>query len=447
MFQPYRLSTFSPTTEAEIKSIIMKSPSKSCELDCIPTSLIKENISIFAPYFADIVNKSLATGSFPQSQKIAHVRPLLKKVNLDKEVLKNYRPVSNLKFIGKTIERVVAKRIADHIKEHNLSDSFQSAYKQYHGTETALIRVNNDILCALDKGCITALVLLDLSAAFDTVDHGLLLSRLSNNVGIHDTALQWCKSYLSNRPQHVCIGNAISSPVILDYSVPQGSVLGPQWFTVYTQPVRDIIKKHNLLYHVYADDTQLYFSFNALQSDADSCISTLQLCITEIRQWMKDNFLKLNDEKTEFLLFGSCHQLKKINIPFIRIGDSEIIPSSKARNLGVIFDSTMTMKYHISNIVRSSSFHIRNIGRIRKYLNHNATEQIIHAFITSRLDNGNSLLYGLASNQLSRLQRIQNTAARILTLSKRSCHITPILKQLHWLPVRYRIIFKIVLYI
>ena len=138
---------------------------------------------------------------------------------------------------------------------------------------------------------------------------------------------------------------------------------------------------------------------------------------------------------------------KKGQRSIFRIGHSEIIPSSKARNLGVTFDSTMTMKYHISNIVRSSYLHIRNIGRIRKYLNHNATEQIIHAFITSRLDNGNSLLYKLPSNQLSRLQKIQNTAARILTLSKRSCHITPILKELHWLPVRYRIIFKIVLYV
>ena len=137
-------------------------------------------------------------------------------------------------------------------------------YKQYHGTETALLPVNNDILTAIDNGKITVLILLDLSAAFDTVDHNTLYSHLWTSwlswiLGIQDQALNWCKSYLSNRPQYVRIGTATSHPTVLDYSVPQGSVLGPQWFTVYTYPVRDIILRHNLNYHVYADDTQLYY--------------------------------------------------------------------------------------------------------------------------------------------------------------------------------------------
>ena len=140
----------------------------------------------------------------------------------------------------------------------------------------------------MDDGKITALVLLDLSAAFDTVDHKIPLSRLRYHLGIHDIALL-------NRPQHVC--NAISKPVILDSSVPQGSMLGPQWFTVYTSPVRDIILKYNLNYHVYADDTQLYITFKSSQEPADSCITTLEKCIEEIRSWMRQNFLKLNDEK------------------------------------------------------------------------------------------------------------------------------------------------------
>ena len=222
-------------------------------------------------------------------------------------------------------------------------------------------------------------------------------------------------------------------------------MLGPQWFTVYTYPVRDIILKHKLNYHVYADDTQLYLSFNSTQHDADSAIDILQKCITEIRKWMKSNFLKLNDEKTEFLLFGSHQQLAKINTDHVRIGESTISSVPQARNLGAIFDSLMTMKPHISNVVRSSSFHLRNISRIRKYLSRDATEQIIHSFITSRLDNNNALLYGLPANQLYRLQKVQNTAARIITFSKKSCYITPILKELHWLPVAKRIVFKLLL--
>ena len=183
-----RLSVFEPTCVTEIKKLIMKSPLKSCELDPIPTSLIQQNIDVFAKYITIIVNRSLSSGCFPDSQKTAHIKPLLKKPNLDKEVFKNYRPVANLKYLGKTIERVVSSRISDHVRANNLSDAFQSAYKPFHGTKTSLLRVNN--------GKITALVLLDLSAAFDTVDHKILLSRLQYHLGIHDIALDWCKSYL-----------------------------------------------------------------------------------------------------------------------------------------------------------------------------------------------------------------------------------------------------------
>ena len=174
-------------------------------------------------------------------------------------------------------------------------------------------------------------------------------------------------------------------------------------------------------------------------------IRVLQRWRNVFKSWMRQNFLILNDEKTEFLLFGSRQQLSKVSLPFIKIGDSQITPSSQARNLGVIFDSTRTLKPHISNIVRVSSFHIRNISQIRKYLNQSAAEQIIHAFVTSRLNNGNALLYGLTQNQISHLQHIQNTAARVVTLSRKSCRITPILKELHWLPVSQRIAFKLML--
>ena len=137
---------------------------------------------------------------------------------------------------------------------------------------------------------------------------------------------------------------------------------------------------------------------------------------------MRENFLKLNDGKTEFILIGSRQQLSKVNVPYITIGDSDIIPAAKARNQGAIFDSTMCLNAHVSNIVRCASFHIRNIGRIRKYLDPKATENIMHSFVTSRLDMGNSLLTGLPENQVGRLQRIQNAAARLVTLTRKRSH-------------------------
>ena len=260
-----------------------------------------------------------------------------------------------------------------------------------------------------------------------------------------DNALKWCQSYLTNIPEYVRIGNSSSTPVFHDYAVPQGSVLGPQWFTVYTYPVHKIILKYELRYHVYADDTQLYMSFKPTQECANQSIKNIESCICEIRRWMKDNFLKLNDNKTEFVLFGSRQQLSKVHVPHITIGDSNISLAASARNLGVIFDSSMSLKNHVSNVVRSASFHIRNIGRRRKYLDPHATEQIVHSFVTSRLDMGNSLLFGLPQDQINRLKRIQNAAARLVTLTKKRSHITPILRELHWLPVDSRITYKLLL--
>ena len=174
---------FEPTCVTEIKEFIMKLPSKLCELDPVPTSLIKQNIDVFAKCITIIVNGSLSSGFFSDSQKVAHVKPLLKKPNLDKEVFKNYRPVVYLKYLGKTIERVVSSRISNHVCANNLSDTFQSAYIN-HFMERKLqfspLTMTSYLPWMMEK--ISTLLLLDLSAAFDTVDHKILLSRFNINL-------------------------------------------------------------------------------------------------------------------------------------------------------------------------------------------------------------------------------------------------------------------------
>ncbi len=440
-----RIIEFEPATDEEVMQILVKSPSSTCELDPIPTWLIKECANDIVPFLTCIINKSLDTGIFPSECKLAYIRPLLKKSGLEKEDLKNYRPVANLSFLGKLIERVVSSRLWSVITEYNLQDPFQSAYRANHSTETALIRVQNDILREMDNGRITSLVLLDLSAAFDTVDHGILLQRLEHNIGIGGVALQWCDSYLRNRKQCVRVGESSSEAVTLNYSVPQGSVLGPQWFVIYTTPLRDIFLKHGLHYQEFADDTQLYSSFEPHQDAAIDCISKMEACVEETRQWMKCNYLKLNDNKTEFILIGSKHNLNKISIPFMNIGDSTVAPVSQVRNLGIIMDNTMTLVSHISSVVKAASFQLRNLGKIRKFLTPEATEQLVHAFITSRLDMGNALLSGLPLDQIHRLQLKQNTAARLITRTRPSDHISSVLIDLHWLPIRFRIQYKLML--
>ena len=162
---------------------------------------------------------------------------------------------------------------------------------------------------------------------------------------------------------------------------------------------------------------------------------------------MEHNFLKLNDDKTEFMVIGNPYQSAKVNVPQIRVGNTHVSPSSSVRNLGVMFDSALSMEDHITNVCKAAYISIRNIGRIRKYVNTSTAEMMVHAFITSRLDIGNSLLYGIPKSQLYKLQRIQNIAARIITYTKPNQHITPVLNDLHWLPVEQRIVFKLALFV
>jgi hypothetical protein len=179
-------------------------------------------------------------------------------------------------------------------------------------------------------------------------------------------------------------------------------------------------------------------------SQADTAKQSIESCIEDIRQWMAVNFLKLNDDKTELLVINSCYQ-KPENETLIKIGSDKITSSSYARNIGVIFDDTMSMKKQVNAIIQQCFRQLRNLGLIRKYLDKKSTEIFVHAFVTSRLDYCNSLLWGLPQSLIKKLQHVQNTAARIVTMSKKRDHITPVLKSLHWLPIQQRIRFKIIL--
>lgn len=318
--------------------------------------------------------------------------------------------------------------------------------KKSHSTETALLRVHNDIMRAIDSGQGMFLILIDLSAAFDTIAHDTLLSILKELVGIDGIVLEWFRSYLSGRTQGIIIDGIISCLLHILFGVPQGSVLGPILFCIYILLLGKIIRKHNLNFHIYADDTQIYCSFDSRSlPSATVVLQKITACIAEIRAWMSYFKLKMNDDKTEFLVLCSPYFLPTFKDLTITIGDSVIKAAGSARNLGVMFDSHLNMKKHVSSVCRSAFAQLRKIGSIRKFLTDESTAQLIHAFITSRLDYCNSVLTGLPDTTLAKIQKVQNTAARILTKMKKFDHITPTLINLHWLPIPLRIEYKLLL--
>ena len=333
-------------TQDEIREFTRKSQSKSCELDHLPAVVLKGCLTVLLPTITRIINLSLSTGVMPDALKVAIPSPMLKKSDADFEQFQNFGPISNLKVLSKLVEKAVAIQLTDHVMSHHLDETLQSAYKNFHSTETALVRVQNDILCAIDNNESVILLLLDLSAAFDTVDHSILLSRLRDRFGVNGTALAWFESYLTSRKQFVQVNECRSKQRSLERGVPQGSVLGPLLYLLYTSPIADNIKFHKLQYHLYADDTQLYISFKTdCSCDLSLAKRRAECCVNDIDCWMVNNGLKLNQDKTELVLISSKFRSRP-SLEFIQVGDEKIQPKSSVRNLGVIIDQCLDLTDH-----------------------------------------------------------------------------------------------------
>ena len=402
---------------------------KTCDLHPIPTSVLKQHVLELAPIIARIVSASLAFGEFPTSLKTSIVRPKLKKPDLHSEIYQNYRPLANISFMSKVIEKSVAIQTYSYLNNNALFTSLQSAYRAHYSTETALLRVTNDILKALDSRNDVILILLDLSAAFDTLDHDILLTRLHLYFGFKGIALNWFFSYLRGRTQRVNIPGSSSSPRNLHYGVPQGSILGPLLFTLYIAPLQDVIATFNLQCMFYADNTQLYIAVKP--STPELAIDFLSTCIKAVFHWNTCNKLQTNRGKTEVLRLTSRFVKNPSLGPQFMVAGVPVDITSKTRNLGVIVDANLTLSSHINDLCKKAFFFINSIGRIRKYLPPDPVKRLVKALVISHLDYCNSLLYGLPSYELARLQRVQNTAARLIVGACQSDYMTPILRGLH----------------
>ena len=433
---------FNDLSIEDFGKVISKLKNTYCENDPFPIGDVRnaKNFGEIQKLYYDIVCMSLKQAKFPKCEKIAYIKPSYKGKG-DKENLNSYRPISNLSFLSKVIEKVVHEQTWRYIKEKKIIPNEQSAYRENHSTETTVCAIMNDMTETIVNGKCGILIMLDLSAAFDTVDHELLLDDL-RTIGIKDEVHRWYKNYLEDRSIAVIVSNEKSDMKKLKMGVPQGSVLGPLLFGIYTIGLSEILDKHKVQYKLYADDTQFYFPFE----NFEEAIIKINAIMKDIKAWMTTKKLKLNEDKTECMLFGSTNALKRYeHLENITIGASIIKIKTEVRDLGVLVDNKLSMKNHVLQTVKTCNYNIRNIAFIRKYLNEDTLKTAICNYVLSRLDYCNSVYYGLPNYLLRKLQNTQNRAARLIKGLRFRERITPSLIELHWLPVKARIEYKILL--
>lgn len=447
-----RLDHFSPITLEEIQKLIGNMSNKFCGLDPIPTFLLKSCVEELSPVLLHIVNLSVNKAEFPACMKKAVIKPTLKEDSADPDCLKNYRPVSNLPATSKLLERVILNQLNQYLAANELYCPVQSGYRPHHSCETLLVRMMDDIFKEIQSDNIVILVLLDLSAAFDTIDHDILLDKLLKDFGICENALGWFRSYLKNRSFCVKIDKALSDFLCLLFGVPQGSLLGPILFILYIKFLQRIASKYGLSVQFYADDSQLYISFHpTTPSELNDVTERVNKCLAEIKSWMVQNFMKLNESKTQLLIIGKPLVLQKFNLNMeIQLGGIEIKPTEckgdKWKSLGVKLDETLNMERQINSVRQKCCWTLTNIRTIGRYLDESIKLMLVKQLIISKLDYCNSLYMNLAKKRLRKLKSILNGCVRLIyNVQDRSEDLLPYYKKAHILPIDERIFFKVCL--
>ena len=411
---------FQQVSEPEIKKVIKSIKTNACGVDKISSYFLKLCIDQISEPVKNIINNSFQTGIFPSRWKKALVKPL-PKINIPLE-LTDFRPISLLPAISKIIEKIAAKQMVFHLKSKMLLDPHQSAYKQHHSTLTALLNITDDIYDALENTEIIILILLDYSKAFDCANHKLILAKLEK-YGFKKEALTWINSYLSDRSQKVCSEEKSSTWKNMVNGVPQGSILGPLLFTILISDIKEEIK--NGKYHLYADDTQLYYRCKV--SDINETIKLINSDLDRISNFSSKNCLKLNNTKSNFIIIGSrpnLLNLSKTKISEVKIGNIPIERKTHVKNLGVIFDETLSWDKHINKCIGNAYGKFKQAYRFKHFLSKEAKLSISEMYILSQFNYCDALFLNTSKLLKTKIQKVQNNCIRFALNLRKFDHIS-----------------------
>lgn len=422
---------FTTVSIGEVESMFYSIKSRECGRDYISPQMLSFCFPHLLPQVCHIINSCLEAGVFPESWREAVVRPIPKKEHPTSPA--DLRPISILPVLSKILEKIIHKQLTDYLNLNEILPSCQSGFRRNHSTVTALLKITDDILRATDRGQITTLVLLDLSRAFDTVDHDVLLAKLQH-VGLSDVPLAFFKSYLRGRRQRVMCSGNISGSLPITTGVPQGSVLGPLLFLVYIFDLFKIVNHCSI--HGYADDIQLYYSFNPGESSyADHCLNR---DLDVIYQFAAAHNLKLNSGKSSFTLFGRSQGLNEVlRSDFCPIINGEAIShAAVVRNLGLMMDCDLRFADHVSLLLRRSYSRLRLLYANRHILNFELRKMLSISIVLSVFQHGN-VVYGPCLDKVTekRVQQVQRICGRFVFGLRKFDSVSQHLRTLGWLPM------------
>src|SRR6218665_739881 len=438
----FNLSTVTPVTSAELRRIILESPPKSCELDPLPTSLLQEFVDVLLPFLTVLCNRSIQDGILPASQKRSILVPALKCEGLDSKDPVNYRPIANVSFVSKIIEKIIAFQMTSYLETNNLLPDIQSGFRKGHSTKSLLLRLLSDVYAVTDSSQLTLLALFDVSAAFDTVDHEILLKRLNVSFGLSGTLLLWLRSYLTERSLCVVHGSSRSFWVPAPFGHPQGSVLAPLLFIIYTSDFASLLASHALLAQLYADDVQAYQHCRA--SDAAATARAMSIAMEALGTWMSSNRLRFNSLKTKFIWLGTRQQLAKLDMVALAANFPHFIFSSVVRDLGVTLDQELTFAPHLNSaipaIINSANCTLLPVRLLPLLLLLLSTVSSLKGLTIVAV----STLHGLPATRLSCLDHVLRSVARLIGRTPKYDHISTYMRDiLHRLPARQRIEYRV----